>query len=354
MWERDENIWLPTLEIMITLNELSTHLRNRQSSKITFIAVAVTILLLAILLKLADFDRLINSITTINVAFVLLSFLIFLLMIIIVSLRLLFLLHLSLKKKFIPSLDINIIHTVLLCILPARLGDVCYPFLLNKNLNIIISHSFVNLLVLRLYDFMVSAILFLFSTITLSINTADKLILQKTALFLFIITICIFGAIKYFSLVHFIPKKYRSKSVRMKKIISVLCQLQEGFHAINIVDHIILFIMTCIKWIFSIGVIYFIFRGLNMDILAAETILVTTGMNLVVALPIQAVGGFGITEAAMALLLGLIGYATDEAVTYSLVTRFIWLAMPLSLGIMWLLFRNTVLINSTDQTKNAV
>ena len=71
MWERDENIWLPTLEIMITLNELSTHLRNRQSSKITFIAVAVTILLLAILLKLADFDRLINSIATINVAFVL-------------------------------------------------------------------------------------------------------------------------------------------------------------------------------------------------------------------------------------------------------------------------------------------
>ena len=100
--------------------------------------------------------------------------------------------------------------------------------------------------------------------------------------------------------------------------------------------------------------IYFIFKSLNMDILATETILVTTGMSLVVALPIQTVGGFGITEAAMALLLGLIGYATDVAVTYSLATRFIWLAMPLSVGIIWLLLRNTVLRNSTDQTKNTV
>ena len=328
---------------MILLKDLSAYIRDRQSTKITFIAVLVSILLLAILFKLSDFDSLIGSVATINITFVLVSFLIFLLTIIIVSLRLLFVLHLSAKEKFIPSLDISVIHTVLLCILPARLGDVCYPFLLNKNLNIIMSHSVVNLLVLRLYDFLVSALLFLISTVMLSINAADKLVLQKTALVFFIIAISILGTMKYFSSVYIIPNKYKDKSKKLGKFIGILSQLQEGFNVISIVDHIILFSMTCLKWTLSIGVIFFIFRSLNMNILVAETILVTTGMNLVVALPIQTVGGFGITEAAMAFLLGLVGYATDQAVSYSLATRFIWLAMPLSIGIIWLLTRNTAL-----------
>ena len=328
---------------MILLKDLSAYIRDRQSTKITFIAVLVSILLLAILFKLSDFDSLIGNIATINITFVLVSFLIFLLTIIIVSLRLLFVLHLSAKEKFIPSLDVSVIHTVLLCILPARLGDVCYPFLLNKNLNIIMSHSVVNLLVLRLYDFLVSALLFLISTVMLSINAADKLVLQKTALVFFIIAISILGTMKYFSSVYIIPNKYKDKSKKLGKFIGILSQLQEGFNVISIVDHIILFSMTCLKWALSIGVIFFIFRSLNMNILVAETILVTTGMNLVVALPIQTVGGFGITEAAMAFLLGLVGYATDQAVSYSLATRFIWLAMPLSIGIIWLLTRNTAL-----------
>ncbi len=328
---------------MILLKELSTYIKNRQSVKITFIAALVSILLLAMLFKLSDFDSLIGSIASINITFVLMSFFVFLLAIIIVSLRLLFVLHLSAKEKFIPSLDISVIHTVLLCILPARLGDVCYPFLLNKNLNIIMSHSVVNLLVLRLYDFLVSALLFLISTVMLSINAADKLVLQKTALVFFIIAISILGTMKYFSSVYIIPNKYKDKSKKLGKFIGILSQLQEGFNVISIVDHIILFSMTCLKWALSIGVIFFIFRSLNMNILVAETILVTTGMNLVVALPIQTVGGFGITEAAMAFLLGLVGYATDQAVSYSLATRFIWLAMPLSIGIIWLLTRNTAL-----------
>ena len=328
---------------MILLKELSTYIKNRQSVKITFIAALVSILLLAMLFKLSDFDSLIGSIASINITFVLMSFFVFLLAIIIVSLRLLFVLHLSAKEKFIPSLDISVIHTVLLCILPARLGDVCYPFLLNKNLNIIMSHSVVNLLVLRLYDFLVSALLFLISTVMLSINAADKLVLQKTALVFFIIAISILGTMKYFSSVYIIPNKYKDKSKKLGKFIGILSQLQEGLNVISIVDHIIIFSMTCLKWALSIGVIFFIFRSLNMNILVAETILVTTGMNLVVALPIQTVGGFGITEAAMAFLLGLVGYATDQAVSYSLATRFIWLAMPLSIGIIWLLTRNTAL-----------
>ncbi len=336
---------------MISLKDLSAYIRNRQSTKITSIAVVVSILFLAVLFKLSDFDSLIGSIATIDIAFVFLSFLVFLLAIIIVSLRLLFVLHISAKEQFIPSLDISVIHTVLLCVLPARLGDVCYPFLLNKNLNIIMSHSVVNLLVLRLYDFMVSALLFLISTVMLSMNNVDKLVLQKTALVFFVIAICILGTIKYFSSVYIIPEKYKEKSVKLEKIIDILCQLQEGFHIISIVDHIILFSMTCLKWVLSIGVIFFIFRSLNMDILVAETILVTTGMNLVVGLPIQTVGGFGITEAAMAFLLGMVGYATDEAVTYSLATRFVWLAMPLNIGIIWLLIRNTALKNRMDQVK---
>jgi len=339
---------------MISLKDLSAYIRNRQSSKITFVATLVSVLLLVLLFKLSDFDRLISSLATINFTFVLVSLLVFLLTIIIVSLRLLFVLHLSVKKKLVPSIDIIVIHTVLLCILPARLGDLCYPFLLNKNLNIIMSHSFVNLLVLRLYDFMVSVLLFLVSTVMLSINNVDKLVLQKTALVFFVIAICILGTIKYFSSVYIIPNKYKDKGGKLEKFIDILCQLQEGFHVISIIDHIILFSMTCIKWALSSGVIYFIFRSLNMDILVAETILVTTGMNLVVALPIQTVGGFGITEAAMAFLLGLVGYATDEAVTYSLATRFVWLAMPLNIGIIWFLIRNTALKNRMDQVKGVV
>jgi uncharacterized membrane protein YbhN (UPF0104 family) len=85
-----------------------------------------------------------------------------------------------------------------------------------------------------------------------------------------------------------------------------------------------------------------------MDIQAIETILVTIGMNLVVALPIQTIGGFGITEASMAFLLGLVGFETNEAVTYSLTTRIIWLSMPASLGVLWLLIRNTVLKNKSN------
>lgn len=326
---------------MISLKDLFAYITSRQNTKLTFIAAVVSVLLLAALFKLSDIDKLLFSITAINISSAVIAFLIFILTIIIVSFRLLFVLHLSLKREIIPSFDVTIIHTVLLCVLPARLGDVCYPFLLNKNLKVILSHSFVNLLVLRLYDFMVSALLFLVSTILLTINTADKLILQKAALVFLIISACVFGIIRYFPSVLVVREKIKSE--RGRKIINILHQLQEGFHIISIIDHIILFSMTCIKWVLSIGVIFYIFQSLGMSIQAGETILVTTGMNLVVALPIQTIGGFGITEAAMAFLLGLVGYGTNEAITYSLATRFIWLLMPLSIGAIWLFVRSTIL-----------
>ncbi len=330
---------------MISLQDLFAYISNRQNTKLTLIAAVVSVVLLATLVKLSDFDRLLLSITALNLSSVLIAFFIFLLTIISVSLRLLFVLRLSIKKEVIPSFDITVIHTILLCVLPARLGDVCYPFLLNKNLNIILSHSFVNLLVLRLYDFMVSALLFLLSTVMLSIDMVDKILLQKAALLFLVIAAGVFGIIKYFPSILVISEKNIIKSAKTKKIFDFLHQLQEGFHAINIIDHMILFVMTCIKWLLSIGVIFFIFQSLNMDIQAGQTILVTTGMNLVVALPIQTIGGFGITEAAMAFLLGLVGYGTNEAVTLSLATRFIWLLMPLSVGVIWLIIRNTVLKN---------
>jgi uncharacterized protein (TIRG00374 family) len=328
---------------MIKLKDLSLFIRNSQRTKITVVAFVLSIFLLVTLFKFSDIDVFVGSIKNLNITFLLISFLFFLSSIIVITFRLLFVLHLSPIKKLIPSLDVSIVHTFLLCVLPARLGDICYPFLLNKNLNIIISHSFVNLLVLRLYDFMAAALLFFFSTVMLTINFEEKLVLQKAALLFFMISVCLLLFMKYLSSHYSIEKGYRGKSARLKKIVDIFIQLQNGFRDINMGDHFILFIMTLIRWCLSIGVIFYIFQSLNLDIQFTETVLVTTGMNLVVALPIQSIGGFGITEAAMAFLLGLVGYGVNDAISYSLATRAVWIILPLSIGLIWLLLRSTVL-----------
>lgn len=331
---------------MISIKELSTHIRSNNTVKIFIFASIISLLLLFILFRLSDFDKLLKSFATIDIFYLIISFTIFLLSILVVSLRLLFILHLTSKKNFIASLEISIFHAALLCILPARIGDICYPFLLNKNLGVVMAHSVVNLLVLRLYDFLVSILLFLYSTIMLSINSVDKYFLQKTAVIFFIISICILGVMKYFSSIKISVLNCGDNNIKLNKIVDILQKMQEGFRLMGIFDHIILFSMTIIKWSLSILVIFYIFQSLNMNINVIETILISAGINLVVALPIQTIGGFGITETAMAFLLGLVGFMIDEAITYSLATRLIWFMMPIFIAVIWFLSRHLILRNA--------
>jgi uncharacterized protein (TIRG00374 family) len=330
---------------MIRLGQLRAFLGDRKNHPLYLVSALVSLTLLAALVIYSGAGRLLQTLTRFDPAVFVYVLLIFLALVFIVAWRLKLALRHTGNGSFYQCLDISIFHIILLSLLPARLGDVCYPFILRQNLSIDLSRALSNLLVIRLYDLLVVCLLFVTAVGVNSAHIrASGYLITLTGLLLLSIVLLL-SAGRWFLDRRMPPGE---KSDVKSRFVNMIHQTRQSMSEYDVRDHVLLFVMTLLRWFAACLLFLCIFRGLQIELTLAQAALVTTGINLAVLIPVQTMGGFGVTEAVLAWVLGLFGYAAEIAISLALASRIIWLVFPVIIGITWIALRKTAAGRQAD------
>jgi uncharacterized protein (TIRG00374 family) len=341
---------------MINLKTLSDFIRSRHQGILVIIALITSAVIISALLYFSDVNLIFSTIGTFDPKWYPVIFLLFLLLLIIVALRLFLSLRLSGINNYVLALDASLLHIVLLNILPARLGDLCYPFLLKSNLKIITARSIANLITIRIYDFVSVVILLILSSWIYFFRTTEPLDFQVYLLAgipAIILLVYFFRKLVSLTIKHLPPNRYYVFKKDLHKFIS---ELDDGFTVLGFIDHVLLLITTILRWFVTSLLFFSIFKGTGIHIDFNSAILITTGINLSVVIPLQTIGGFGVAETVLAYFLGLFGHPVGIAIAIAISTRIIWLFPLLCTGGVWLLFRKSILklLKDTDSVEPTI
>lgn len=217
--------------------------------------------------------------------------------------------------------DIVSINTVLNNIMPARLGELSYVYLIKKQ-GIRGVKAISTLMVSRIFDLMVISIIFFVSVMFIgSSSGALSTSLSIVALF--------FGFLVLFLVLVIVLKKHLVKFIMffvrmlklenlslvkyvLKKLSEVIDDLREmGFS--GVLAH--MFLLSFAVWVFQFLSLYLIILASGVNLGFLPLAIAITFSTLSAILPIYSPGGFGVIEGAWAIGLVIFGVSRDLAIS---------------------------------------
>ncbi len=318
-------------------------MQHKRKIYISIISIAISFLLIYFLLKVSDLEHFSYQISNINFHSYFYAFLIYICINLIIAFRLYYFFSLKNYDEFKYSMDVGVVHAVALCVLPLRLGDLVYPFLVKKYLNKTLTSSFHNLIVLRIYDFTSTAILFFMLLVffifipEINLYSYIFIILSITIAYLLLIYIK-----NIFVLIIKISEFLKLNSIKVK-LNNFFVETEKSIDALSNVDHIFIFLFSVFRWVLSGIMLMFICDALYLDLNFINTLFLTTGMNMAFIIPLQTIGGIGLLESVLTILLGVLGQTTEMAAANAIAIRILWFVLPFLLGLIWISYRKVFL-----------
>lgn len=238
------------------------------------------------------------------------------------------------KPCLSEALKANAWYVVLLIILPARLGEVAAIVVLERYLGQKYGAGAMSIITQRLYDVIILGIIFLIALLGLG-DFLDTKILAVTALIL--ISFAIFALIRLDMFLTFgavcLGKKRKGIITRKLKRLILQARIYNR-HSISRYDIPFALLLTFFKWVCNLGALVFMFMALYLGLGIFENIAVAVAYNFLAIIPLQTIGGIGVGEAGLALLLASMGLTASMAAGASLMIRLVILIFPFIFWVM--------------------
>jgi uncharacterized protein (TIRG00374 family) len=243
----------------------------------------------------------------------------------------------SLSQRLL--LPITCIGFLFVWILPARLGELARPYLLQQNSKVGLSPAMGSVVLERLID---STFLVVLLTICLPVLRLPGVILSAFKGFAFIllaaVLLLLLGSIPPFR-----EKLFRVVSIVLPSswsefLTRIADTFYSGMQAIMSVKRLLFILaLTLVIWAANLAAFLVLFRSmhLNLGLLAGATVLVLTCLGI--ALP-AAPGFIGNYHYACIVALGLFGVAKDTALAYAILIHFLTLAVLVAMGLFFINF----------------
>lgn len=234
------------------------------------------------------------------------------------------------KTCISPALRANAWYVLLLVLLPARLGEVAAVVIFERYLGQKYGAAAMSIMTQRLYDVIVLGTFFLIALLGIGVfldtNTLMIIgaVLVAFSLFVLVkldkiltITVLIFG------------KKNIRKSGISRKIGRLLLQARMyARHNLKGCDVPLALLLSAGKWICNLGALVFLFQAIHLDLSFLQGIITAAAYNFLAIIPLQTIGGIGVGEAGLALILAGMGITASMAAGASLLIRFVILTFP--------------------------
>ncbi len=329
--------------------------QNRMNLLTKVLSLGFGIILISWLLAQLDMEHAIKIIREVPVYLLLLGFIAYLLAFYLRAVRF---------KLLFPATDQNIrhlfpivlVHYTALNIIPARLGEFSYIYLLKKVNHISTGCSVSNLLIARVFDHITISLLFLISTLFLQISSpwfrmtsvGVCAFLILTLLFLMLMLAykekCVFWLQK--SLRFFHLEKYaliQRIMQEMEEILKAFQHIQMKQHAGKVLG------ISLLIWICIFGSNYFLLHAFQVPLAYLEVIMASTCIILLRFLPLQLVSGIGIHETSWVVIATALGVPKDIAITSAFGSHILGIVFLVLLGGYGLLRLQRVLHDSEER-----
>jgi len=231
-------------------------------------------------------------------------------------------------------LQITMMYGFYLMVLPARLGEVAYMFLLNRRFELNLGEVSANLLYQRLLDMLVLLLFLVLAALGLEIllrvmpNPEIMALLLLTGGGMLVIWLDKWVTLMALTLVRM---QWRTGQLR-RKILRFVLHLRRALTAFSAPTlQLSSFLLTVVSWLGMGLATWAALAIFGLQLRWMEIIFLLGGMNLLMAVPLPTVGGIGLAEVGAAGVLTLLGYSLQDTAITAVVLRTILILSNLSL-----------------------
>jgi uncharacterized protein (TIRG00374 family) len=217
---------------------------------------------------------------------------------------------------------ISVFYNLSLMILPSKLGELSYPYFLNKMSGVTMTEGLASLIASRVYDFFIILIVFLFASIGFQTFFKTNLffVLSLSLFLIGLILIVFFQMNRILWLVSRIIENL-SKWIRKERTKPVqwaqrkLHETAEDFHAIKAKKtYLPVALTSLISWIMVFLTFYAFVRGFRISVPFWEVVFGSTAAIITNAIPIGGFGNWGTLEVGWAVGFLMIGLPKEKAI----------------------------------------
>ena len=217
---------------------------------------------------------------------------------------------------------ISVFYNLSLMVFPSKLGELSYPYFLNKISGVNLTEGLASLIASRVYDFFVILVIFLFASI------GFQSLFKVNILFIILLSILLIGLVLlvFFHMNHLLKFISRvieklSKRVRREKskpfqwVQRKIHETAEDFYAIKArKTYLPVALTSLISWIMVFLAFYAFMRGFGISIPFLDVVFGSAVAVIANALPIGSLGNWGTLEAGWAAGFLIIGLPKGKAI----------------------------------------
>lgn len=228
------------------------------------------------------------------------------------------------RKILLPELfKITVFYHLALMVLPSKLGELSYPYFLNKRSGMSMTEGLASLIASRVYDFFIVLIIFLFAIIAFQ----SFLQVNLSLMILFSMLLTLFILLVFFYMGNFL----RWSSFLIGKIAEwtglgnskafywtqkKIHEMAEDFYAIKArKTYFSVSLASLGSWIMIFYVFYAYLRAFGIEVSFLKVVFGSTIAVIANALPISGLGNWGTLEAGWAAGFLIVGLSKEEAIT---------------------------------------
>jgi uncharacterized protein (TIRG00374 family) len=248
----------------------------------------------------------------------------------------------------LPELfGITIFYHLSLMVLPSKLGELSYPYFLNRLSGLSVTEGLATLIASRVYDFFIVLIIFLFSTIGF-----QHFLQTNLPLILFFSILLILSALfAFFYMGNLLrwsstllgkatgwPWFRNSKTIHW--IQRKIHEMIEDFYAIKArKTYFSVSLVSLASWMMIYYTFYAFLRGFGVEVSFLKVVFGSTIAVIANALPISGIGNWGTLEAGWAAGFLIVGLSKEEAIATGLgIHILIFLVCAFAALISWVSF----------------
>ncbi|MGB9630179.1 MAG: lysylphosphatidylglycerol synthase transmembrane domain-containing protein, partial [Thermodesulfobacteriota bacterium] len=230
-----------------------------------------------------------------------------------------------LRTKALPLaklFSISVLYNLSLMVLPSKLGELAYPYLLNKISETTITEGLASLIALRGYDLLIILISFIFSTLWIQVFFEFSplltlllavLLITLILLIFFYMTTLLIGCSKVVGNISNWLAEYHRNPFRWLQ--RKLHEIAEDFYAIRARrTYLPVTLTSLLAWLSVFWMFYALIRGFGIEIYFLEVVFGSTVALLISILPISAFGKWGILEAGWTIGFLMVGLPKEKAI----------------------------------------
>ncbi len=233
--------------------------------------------------------------------------------------------------RFAGSLQANAWYVILLVMLPARLGEVAAIFVFERFLEMKRGAAAISIIAQRLYDVMVLSVLFFIALLGLA-GPLSQAWLAIAALAVIGIAVAVLYYLGNLLTGAFLLMRraglHHGGLTRQGAHLLLQARLwsrQAGARQSVVLGGLGL---TFLKWVSNLSALVLLLMALHLPISFFQAMSVSAAYNFLAVIPLQTIGGIGVGEAGLTLLLVVNGLTASDAASASIMLRIVIILFP--------------------------